>query len=108
MNKELRKVIYSRSRLRNRLCKTSSKKKEALYKKKQRNKFTSLRRRSIKKYLNDITEHGITTNKNFWNLINIFLTNKVNFNQQDIMIFGDKGIATVETCSQFKFFTALI
>ena len=91
MNKELRKAIYTRSRLRNKLCKSPSKENEALYKK-QRNKCVSLRRKSIKKYVNDITKYGIATNKNFWNLIKHFFTNKGYLNHQDIMIFDSKKI----------------
>ena len=41
VNKELRKTIYDRSRLRNRFCKTPTKENEKLYKK-QRNKFASI------------------------------------------------------------------
>ena len=96
MNKELRKAIYTRSRLRNKFCKSPSKENEALYKK-QRNKCVSLRRKSIKKYFNDITNYGIATNKNFWNLIKPFLTNKGHLNHQDIMIFDGKKIITNET-----------
>ena len=64
MNKELRKTIYTRSRLRNKFCKSLSNKSEALYKK-QQNKCISLRRKSIKKYFNDTNNYGIATNKNF-------------------------------------------
>ena len=67
MNKELKKAIYARSRLCNKFCKRPSKENEAFYKK-QRNKCVSLRRKSIKKYFNDITKYGIATNKIFWNL----------------------------------------
>ena len=63
MNKELRKTIYTRSRLRNKFCKSLSNKSEALYKK-QQNKCISLRRKSIKKYFNDTNNYGIATNKN--------------------------------------------
>ena len=41
INKELRKAIYDRSRLRNRLCKTPTEENEMLYKK-QRNKCVSI------------------------------------------------------------------
>ena len=37
------------------------------------------------------------TNKNFWNLIKPFLTNKDHLNHQDIMIFDSKKIITNET-----------
>ena len=50
------------------------------------------KRKKYKKYFNDITKHGITTNKKFWNLIKLFLTNKVHFNHQDFMIFDGKKL----------------
>ena len=55
------------------------------------------KRKKYKKYFNDITKHGITTNKKFWNLIKLFLTNKVHFNHQDFMIFDGKKIVTIES-----------
>ena len=80
----------------NKFYKSLSKENEALYKK-QRNKCISLRRKSIKKYFNDITKYGTTTNKNFWNFMKPFLTSKGHLNHQDIMIFDDKKIVTNET-----------
>ena len=96
INKGLKKAIYKRSRLRNNFYKSPSKENEALYKK-QRNKCVSLRRKSLKKYFNDITNYEIVTNKSFWNLIKPFLTNKGHLNLQDIMIFDSKKIITNET-----------
>ena len=96
MNKELRKAIYTTSRLRNKFCKSPSKGSKALYKN-QRNKCVSLRRKSIKKYFNDITNYGIATSKNFWNPIKPFLTNKGHLNHQDVMIFDGKKLITNET-----------
>ena len=57
----------------------------------------SLRRKTIKKYFNDITEYEIATNKNFWNLIKSFLTIKDHVNHQHIMIFDGKKIIKNET-----------
>ena len=96
LNEELRKAINTRSRLRNKFCKSPSKENKTLYKK-QRNKCLSLRRKSIKKYPNDITKYGIATNKYFWNLIKPFLTNKGHLNYQDIMILDVKKIIANET-----------
>ena len=94
--KELRKAIYTRSRLRNKFCKSPPKENKALYKK-QQNKCIYLRRKSIEKYFNDITKYGIATNKNFLNLIKPFLTNEGHLNHQDVMIFDGKKIITNET-----------
>ena len=95
MNKELRNAIYTRSRF-NKFCKSPSKENEALYKK-QLNKRVSFRRKRIKKYFNGVTKYGIATNKNVWNLIKPFLTNKGHLNYQDIVIFDGKKIITNET-----------
>ena len=69
MNKELRKAIYTRSRLRNRYFKNPTKENETSYKK-QRNKCVSLRRKSIEKleHFSKITSKGIMTNKQFCKL----------------------------------------
>ena len=44
--------------------------------KKQRNVCVSLRRKSLKKHLESITEKEINTNKSFWIFIKPFLTIK--------------------------------
>lgn len=62
--KDWEKAIYTRYRLSKIFCKTSSRKNETLYEK-QQNEYESLGRKSIKKYFNDMTIHGITTNKFF-------------------------------------------
>ena len=103
MNKELRTAIYTRSRLHDKFCKNPSNENEALHKK-QRNKCVSLRRKSIKKYFNDITNYEIGTNKNFWNLIKPFLTKKGHLNHQYIMIFDGEKIITMKL-SWLKFLT---
>ena len=59
-----------------------------------RSKCISFRRKSIKKYFNGITEYGITTNKNVWNLIKLFLINKGHLNHHDLLIFDDNKIIT--------------
>ena len=69
---------------------------KTLYKK-QRNKCVSLKRKSIKKYLNGITKYRIALNKKVWNLTKPFLTNKGHFIHQDITIFDGKKIIKNET-----------
>ena len=76
MKKELRKAIYTRSRLRNRYFKNPTKENETFYKK-QLNKCVSLRRKSITQHFSKITSKGIMTNKQFWKTMKPFLTNKV-------------------------------
>ena len=61
MNKELRKTIYNRSRLKKIFFKHPTKQNEVNYKK-QRNKCASLRRKSMKLYFHNILRNGITKN----------------------------------------------
>ena len=93
MNKELRKAIYTRSRLRNRYFKNPTKENETSYKK-QRNKCVSLRRKSITQHFSEITSEGIITNKQFWKTVKSFLTNKVCLENNDIILLdGEEMIA---------------
>ena len=72
MNKELRKAIYTRSRLRNNFCKNPTKENGKKYKI-QRNKCVSLRRKSIKKYFKNISKDCVVSNKKFWSMMKPFL-----------------------------------
>ena len=93
MNKELRKAIYNRSRLKNKFCKNETKENEEIYRK-QRNKCVKLRKKSIKLYFSKITQNGIVTNKNFWKVIKPFLTNKGCIDGNEISIVnGDEIIS---------------
>ena len=64
--------------------------------KKQRNNRVSLRRQCIKQHLAKITEKGIATNKEFWNFIKPFLTNKGISKNNDINLKNKKEIITDE------------
>ena len=75
MNREFQKEIYVRSRLRNKYWVEPSAENKAAYKK-QRNKCVKIRRKSIKRHIDKISEKGIETNKSFWNFIKPFMTNK--------------------------------
>ena len=74
-NEQLRKAIYTRTRLKNNILKNPSIKNKMGYKK-QRNFCVSLRRKCMKNYLKKLTEKGLTTNKSFWKFMKPFLTNK--------------------------------
>ena len=65
--------------------------------KKQRNICENLRRKCIKNHLNQITEKGITSNKDFWNFVTSFLTNKVFVDSIDITLKLDNKIIAQET-----------
>ena len=85
MTRNLRKEIYTRSRLRNKFCKNPTKENEKLYKK-QRNKCVALRRKCIKEYFHNISNKNTVTNKIFWNFIRPFLVNKGLSNSSEIML----------------------
>ena len=76
MNSEFQKEIYVRSRLRNKFWVEPSAKDKAAYKK-QRNNCAKIRRKSIKRYMDKVSEKGIETNKSFWNFIKPFMTTRV-------------------------------
>ena len=75
MTKELRKEIYTRSKLKNKYNSNPTEENKAIYKN-QRNNYVSLRRKEIKVYFNNVTKAGVQTDADFWKLINPFLTNK--------------------------------
>ena len=64
VNKELCKAIYTRSRLRKKMCLNPISENINAYKK-QRNKCVSLRKQCIKQHPAKITVKDITTNKEF-------------------------------------------
>ena len=76
MNSEFQKEIYVRSRLRNKFWVEPSAKDKAAYKN-QRNNCAKIRRKSIKRYMDKVSEKGIETNKSFWNFIKPFMTTRV-------------------------------
>ena len=95
-NKELRKAISARFKLRISFAKAHRKRTRLFIKSNGGNAYL-WGEKSIKKYFNGITKYGILTNKNVWRLIKPFLTNKGHFNHQDIMIFDGEKIITNET-----------
>ena len=95
MNREFQKEIYVRSRLRNKYWVEPSAENKAAYKK-QRNKCVKIRRKSIKRYMDKISEKGIETNKSFWNFIKPFMTNKGMISNKDITLIDGKNVITDE------------
>ena len=91
VKRELRKAIYTRSRLRNKYWKNPTPENELRYKQ-QKNKCVSLRKKSMKVYLNKSAADGIVTNKSFWKFIKPFLKNK----SYDIMLIQNGEIITEE------------
>ena len=95
MTKEFQKAIYARSRLENKMNKNPTAINITAYKR-QRNLCVSLRRKNIKSFLNNVTETGIITNKNFWTFIKSFITNKGFLENKDITLIEGNKIITSE------------
>ena len=93
MNREFQKEIYVRSRLRNKYWVEPSAKNKAAYKK-QRNKCVKIRRKSIKRYMDKISEKDIETNKSFCNFIKPFMTKKGMIANKDITLIDGKNVIT--------------
>ena len=95
MNREFQKEIYVRSRLRNKYWVEPSAENKAAYKK-QRNKCVKIRRKSIKRYMDKISEKGIKTNKKFFDFIKPFMANKGMIANKDITLIDRKNVITDE------------
>ncbi len=75
MTKELKKEIYTKSRLKMKFNKQPTKENELNFKR-QRNKCVSLRKKAFKQHLKHTTENGLVLNPDFWNLVKPFLSSK--------------------------------
>ena len=85
MTKELRKAIMNRSKSKHKYFKYPSKE-NFLTLKKIKNKCNSLRRKAKKHFFKKSCEKGLNSNKEFWNLVKPFLTNKGTFSNDFITI----------------------
>ena len=97
ITKDLRKAIYTRSKLRNKFIKNHTEVNEKLYKR-QRNKCVLISKKSIKQYFSNITSKGIVTNREFLKTMKPFLTNKGCLDKCDIMLRGDNKMITDDRC----------
>ena len=93
ITKDVRKAIYTRSKLRNKFIKNPTEVNEKLSKR-QCNKCVLIRKKLIKQYFSNITNKGILTNREFWKTMKPFLTNKVCLDNCDIMLRGDNKMIT--------------
>ena len=75
MNREFRKEMYKRNRLRNKFWKDLSKENELSFKT-QRNKCFSLRIKWIKSYFQDVPKKGLVTSTSFWSFVKKLLHTK--------------------------------
>ena len=95
MNREFQKEIYVRSRLRNKYWVEPTTENKVAYQK-QRNKCVKIRRKSIKRYMDKVSEKGIEANKSFWNFIKPFMTNKGMVTSNDKTLIKRKNVITDE------------
>ena len=93
MTHELKKGIYTRTRLKKKFKKNPTKENENNFKR-QRNKCVSLRRKAIKQHFKKATENGLVSNRAFWNLVKPFLSNKGGLASNDISLIKNNEIVT--------------
>ena len=90
MTKNLRKAIMNRSRLKHKYLKYPSRENFIAFKK-MKNQCNSLCKKMKKQFFKNSCKKGITTNKEFWNLVKPFLTNKGSFSNDFITIKDENG-----------------
>ena len=90
MTKHLRKAIMNRSRCKHKYLKFPSRE-NFLAMKNMRNKCNSLFKKAKTQYFKKCTSKNFSNNKQFWNLVKTFLTNKSSFSTDSITI-KDKDI----------------
>ena len=88
ISKEMRKAIYTRSRLRKKFCKNPSEENERKLKR-QWNLCVSLGRKAIKQYFSNIISKGTATNKEFWKTMKPFIIKKGCLENSDIMLINN-------------------
>ena len=93
VTRELKKAIYTRTRLKNKFNKFPTNLNERNYKK-QRNKCVSLRKKAIKQHFKKVTAGGLISNSDFWNLVKPFLSNKGGLVGDDISLVHNNQIVT--------------
>ena len=100
MNKEIKKSIMKRTRLRNRYLNMPSAENNDLYKR-QRNICTSLIRRSKRTFYNNLNSKSILDNKKFWNIVKPLFSkktrtyHKITLINDNNVVSDDKEIAEI-------------
>ena len=93
MTCELRKRIYTRTRLKKRYNRNPTKENEVIFKK-QRNTCVALRKKEIKQHFKKAREAGLVSNRVFWNLVKPFISNKGGLAGSDISLVKNNRIVT--------------
>ena len=99
ISKEMRKAIYTQSRLRNKFCKNPSEENETKLKR-QRNLCVSLGRKAIKQYFSNIISKGTATNKEFWKTMKPFIIKKGCLENSDIMLINNEMVIDDKTLAK--------
>ena len=95
MNKQLRKVIMTRTRLLNKLRKCTCPENQLVYKR-QRNSCVKLLKRPKKDFYNNLNVKKLTDKKHFWKTIKLNFTDKV-LNDEKIILVEDDKVITADT-----------
>ena len=85
MNQQLQKAIYARSRLKRRFNRNPTAENRTKLKK-QRNKCVSIRKKAMKNHFKEATKNGTMSNKEFWDLVKPFLSNKGGLTSSNISL----------------------
>ena len=94
MNKDWRKAIFKRTRLKNIFNRKRFRDNQNNYKK-QRNLCTNLRKKSAKRYFSNVSQgKRFSSNRHFWKIIKPFLTNKGFIANSDISLKEENEIIT--------------
>ena len=96
MNKELRKEIYVRSCMKNRVNKDPPTNENMTKFKQQGNKCVKLRKKAIKDHFKKATSKGIISNKEFWGLVKPYLSNRGGLSDNNITLIKHQKIITDE------------
>ena len=86
MNREFQKETYVSGRLRNKYLVLPSAENKAAYKNRE------TRRKSIRRYMDKISEKVTETNKSFWNFVKPFMTNKGMVASNDLILIDGKNV----------------
>ena len=100
MNKELRKAVMLRSKLRNRFNRVKTDSAKAAYKK-QRNICTNLFRKAKLDYYSNLNPRSITDNKKFWKTVKplfsekVLSTDSITIVENDTICTNDSNVAQI-------------
>ena len=104
----MQKAIMTSSRLRNKFLKTKCQECKQAYKK-QRSLCVTMVRKAKKNYFNNLDVRNITDNKQSWNTVKPFFSNKVGDNERVTLIEADKVVSEDrEVAETFKSYFRLL